>query len=456
MQTTTNRFAGMDPTSAWEPWRPGDKEPWDAAAAAHLLRRAAFGVSKTRVRELLSDSPVAAVERMLTAHQADSKFEDESKELASAALATGDAKPLSVWWLHRMLNSPAPLLEKMTLFWHGHFATGADKVKDPHLMIEQNRLLRQHALGSFRDMTQAISKDAAMLIYLDSAVNRKAHPNENYARELMELFCLGEGNYTEADVQQLARCFTGWEVRRNLFRFNSYQHDDGKKNLLGKEDIESGEEAVEAVLADPHGPMFIAAKLFKFYIADEPAPPVELLTPLADQLRRDDWHLAGTVKRMLSSRLMFSPIVRARKVRSPIEFGLMWLVGLEGSANLKQLSEWLGQLGQSLFYPPNVKGWDGGRAWINSSTLVARANLLPSLLAGEATRFAGASLNAALQKNGITGGSQLIEWLESYQLAVKLSPPAREQIQSLCNGSSERRFGDALVLAAGLPEAQLS
>ena len=137
-------------------------------------------------------------------------FESDSSELAKAVLATTDVKQLAAWWLHRMLNTPTPLVEKMTLFWHGHFATGAEKVQDAELMRSQNSLLRDNALGNFRSLAQGIAKDPAMLIYLDSVSNRKAHANENFARELMELFCLGEGNYSEADVQQLAKCFTGW------------------------------------------------------------------------------------------------------------------------------------------------------------------------------------------------------------------------------------------------------
>ena len=163
-------------------------------------------------------------------------FRQQSDELATTVLSTGDPRQLAAWWVYVMLATRNPLLERMTLFWHGHFATSADKVNDANLMLEQNRLLRRHALGDFRSFVQEMSRDPAMLIYLDSATNRRAHPNENYARELMELFCLGEGNYSEKDVQELARCFTGWEIKLATFRFNRFQHDSGTKTVLGKSD----------------------------------------------------------------------------------------------------------------------------------------------------------------------------------------------------------------------------
>ncbi len=248
-------IGGVDPAWAWQPYRPTDDHPWDHRLASHLYRRAAFGVNVATldaathrdcgeiVDELFGASPDAL--------KGDEAAMSIANSLAEATLARNDPKRLAAAWVYRMVTTPRPLREKATLFWHGHFATSADKVDDAKLMWRQNQLIREHALGDFSALTQAVAKDPAMLIYLDSAINRKAHPNENFARELMELFCLGEGNYTETDVQELARCFTGWEIKNERFRKNRYQQDAGSKRLLGQSGEMDGEQAIDVVLRQP-------------------------------------------------------------------------------------------------------------------------------------------------------------------------------------------------------------
>jgi hypothetical protein len=218
-----------------------------------------------------------------------------------ASLATGNVKRLSAQWVYRMLTTPAQLQEKMTLFWHGHFATSAAKVDDAELMQRQNDLRREHALGDLSQLLLEISRDPAMLIYLDSVSNRKSHPNENYAREIMELFALGEGNYTEQDIRELARCFTGWEIKRKKFRFNRYQHDSGTKTVLGTTGKLSGEEGVAIVAGQDTAPQFIVGKLIRFFVMDEPAPPNDLIEPLARELRKNNMQIAPTVRRILGT-----------------------------------------------------------------------------------------------------------------------------------------------------------
>ena len=253
---TSNVFDTVDPAWAWAAWEPSKDEPWDRAGAAHLYRRAGFGASSQTLDSAVESSLSSTLDKLLPTKADAPSLNAASKQLVASVLSADDPRGLSTWWLHTMLNSSSPALEKMTLFWHGHFATGAEKVKEAQLMFDQNQLIRAHALGSVAELVRGISKDPAMLIYLDSAVNRKAHPNENFARELMELFCLGEGNYSEKDVQELARCFTGREVKRSQFRFNRYQHDEGIKQLLGANDIESGEQAVDVVLKSPTAARF--------------------------------------------------------------------------------------------------------------------------------------------------------------------------------------------------------
>jgi uncharacterized protein (DUF1800 family) len=450
----------IDPQWAWQTWEPSEAEAWDVRRVALLYRRAAFCASQSTIQSALSQSPQEVVDSLLSpkgeAQVALAKFEAESKTLANAVRASGEAKQLSTWWLHRMLNSPQPLTEKLTLFWHGHFATGAEKVIDVELMLEQNQFLRQHSLGDFKAMVHGIAKDAAMLIYLDSVTNRKAHANENFARELMELFCLGEGNYSEHDVQELARCFTGWEIRRKQFRFNAYQHDNGTKSILGKQ-VSTGEEAIDQVLASKDLPYFIAGKLFRFFVSDEPTPSRELLEPLARKFSEDNLSLQGLMRTILGSRLLLSDWSLGRKVRSPVELSIGLLRTLEGTTNLYQLTERLREVGQAVFFPPNVKGWDGGRAWINSSTLVGRANLIHQLLRDQNTRFAGGSLADFFQAHSGGDSEKFIDWFSEDFLAVPVSTTMRSELSNKLDGkSSQQKALELLSIMAALPQFQLS
>ena len=458
---SNSRLEDIDPTIAWQTWEPSDEEPWDNRRASLLHRRAGFGSTQEELRATLSLRPKEAIANMVRSESGNisemDAFESDSAELAKAVLATSDVKQLAAWWLHRMLNTPTPLVEKMTLFWHGHFATGAEKVQDAELMRSQNMLLRANALGNFRSLAQAIAKDPAMLIYLDSVSNRKAHANENFARELMELFCLGEGNYSEADVQQLAKCFTGWEIRRKQFRFNPYQHDDSMKTLLGKSDIESGESAIDCVLASPQMPLFIVRKLFRFFVSEDANPSDAFLLPIADQFVRSNYSIAIAVKLILGSRLMLSGWSTGRKVRSPIELAIGWMRTMKCTTNMGFLSERLRTIGQAVLFPPNVKGWEGGRAWINSSTLVGRANLIYELIHHANTRFDGVTLSAFAERNHAKDPDQLATWFAKLFFVDDLSDTERERLtKSLDSSKPDRWAAQSMVYLTSLPRIHLS
>ena len=305
----------IDPDWAWAPYDPTNEVPWDLRSAAHLYRRAGFGGTRAELQRAAGRKPLDVIADLVTASEPES-YQTQINSLIKASLATGNVKRLSAQWVYRMLTTPAQLQEKMTLFWHGHFATSAAKVDDAQLMQQQNDLLREYALGDFSRLLLEISRDPAMLIYLDSVSNRKAHPNENYAREIMELFALGEGNYSEQDIRELARCFTGWEIKREKFRFNKYQHDSGTKSVLGTSGKLSGEDGVAIVAAQDAAPRFIVRKLIQFFVMDEPLAADDLVEPLALQMRENDMRIAPTVQRMLSSNLFFSAHARAaRSVR---------------------------------------------------------------------------------------------------------------------------------------------
>jgi uncharacterized protein (DUF1800 family) len=461
-------ISAIDPDWAWAPFKPTTEQPWDRQRAAHLCRRAGFGATSKELDELVKRDPSEVARSFVENATASSQLDPEADTLALAMLATGNSRNLAAWWLYRMLNSSwsgdkatetSPLLEKLTLFWHGHFATGAEKVEDAEMMFTQNRLLRRHSLGDFGAMTQEISRDPAMLIYLDSTTNRKSHPNENYAREIMELFCLGEGNYTERDIQELARCFTGWEVRRKKFRFNRYQHDTGTKTILGETGEFSGEEGVEVVLKQKAQPRFIARKLIRFFVFDEPVAPEQLVEPLAKLLRQSELRIGPVIERILASNVFYSSFAVGRKVRSPVELGIGLLRCLHGSSNLDRVAQQLDEIGQAVFYPPNVKGWDGGRTWINTSTLLGRSNLVGELLRHEATRFDGQTLETLAKKNGVSKPGKLIEWLDELLLAVPLDDSARKELLAFAEqttGNPSRRIAELIQTLSTVPQFHLA
>jgi len=451
-------LADIDPVWAWSPFEPTATCPWDVGSAAHLYRRAGFGANFEQLRDAVQQPPDAVVRQLIDC-QEPTAFRDEVDGLAQAMVNTGQVRNLSAVWLHRMMATPHQLLEKMTFFWHGHFATSAGKVTDAQLMLVQHQLLRRHALGRFDRLVQEISRDPAMLIYLDSDSNRKSNPNENYARELMELFCLGEGNYTEQDIREIARCFTGWQVRRKQFRLNRYQHDAGTKTIFGKSGEFSGDDAIRIVLEQPSAPQFVAAKLVRFLVFDRQQIPHRLLEPLARQLRENDFQVAPVIGRILGSQLFYSEHAVAQKIRSPVELGCGLLRALEGTTNTLRLAEQLDELGQALFFPPNVKGWDGGRTWINSATLLGRANLVYQLLHSEKTRFAGGSLETLLERHGISQSHDLVDWLEQVLLAVRIPGEVRQQLARL-GGTGQKIDAESAIAVVyavcTLPEFQLN
>jgi len=444
----------IDPEWAWQEYKPDEETPWNLRTASHLFRRAGFGATHAELKSAIKLSPTEAVDQLLTASEPES-FQAEMKSLADAALATGNVRQLSACWAYRMLSTPAQALEKLTLFWHGHFATSAEKVTEADLMRNQNELLRKFAFGHFGELLLEISRDAAMLVYLDSATNRKAHPNENFAREIMELFCLGEGNYSETDIRELARCFTGWEVRRGEFRFNRFQHDNGSKSILGQSGDFSGEDGVRIVLEQKSAPEFLVSKLIRYLVMDEPAADADLIAPLAKELRDSGMQIRPVIRRILTSQLFYSPLSIGRKVRSPVELAIGLLRSLEGTTNNFELAESMQQLGQGLLYPPSVKGWDGGRTWINSATLLGRSNLVRELITHDKTRFGRTSLKTYLASQKITYPRAMIDHLETQLFAVPVSEVAKERIEQLMKPGTDHAIVEGLHALCTLPEFQL-
>jgi uncharacterized protein (DUF1800 family) len=284
-----------------------------------------------------------------------------------------------LWWLDRMLRTNRPLVEKMTLFWHGHFATSIQKVPAQD-MIAQIDLFRAQGLGRFGDLLRAVTRDPAMLIWLDNRANAKAHPNENYAREVMELFALGLGNYTESDVKEAARAFTGWTIdRTGAAGFVPARHDDLPKTILGQTGDFGSDDVIALIVSQPVHQRFIARKLLEYFVYSDPEP--ELIEQTAQVYALSGLDIAKTLGTILRSNVFYSTRAYRALPKSPIELAIGTLRYLGVSAIPTNLPYQLARMGQEPLNPPSVKGWDGGPAWINTSTLLARFNFVNGLVA---------------------------------------------------------------------------
>lgn len=341
--------------------------------AAHLWRRAGFGATGRQLQEAVDAGLDATIDRLLD-FERDEPLLEEGLTAISADLfdLNNSIDDLRTWWLYRMVNTSNPLREKLTLFWHGHFATSQAKVDRSAFLFEQNQLFRRLAGAPFRDLLTAVSQDPAMLVYLDGNSNRKGRPNENFARELLELFGLGIGNYTENDVRDAARAFTGWGTADGAFRFDPKQHDAGEKRVLGRTGNLDGHDVLDAVAAHPATPAFLASKLCRFFVNDDPDPA--MVERVAEAYRRTGGHVRAMVEAVFRDPSFFDePNIRAI-VKSPVEYEVSCLRVLSVKMPLRNMLGPMRRMGQSLFAPPSVKGWDGGSAWLTSGTLFERTN----------------------------------------------------------------------------------
>ena len=401
--------------------RPISAAQWTPAAAAHLLQRAGFGGRPDEIAALAALTPQEAVRRLVRWQSVPEDFVafDESglhepgldpfpasrPAATNAAKRDGQAlgvasKPagnrrlqpvtntffywlraskletqrLAQWWAQRMLVTPRPLQEKMALFWHGHFASSEDKVRDYRKMLRQNMLFREQGNGSFRTLLIGVAQDPAMLAFLDAGVNVKGAPNENFAREIMEMFTLGEGHYTEADIREAARAFTGWNAQGLVFAIDATRHDDGIKRVLGRAGPLDGIDVIDTLLAQPAAAEHIAGKLYRYFVRQEVSPALQ--RELAAVLRSSGYDIATLLETIFLSRDFYAPASVGTRIRPPVElvvstYRLAGLAQIPGVPDFNALTE---SLGQKLFYPPTVAGWAQGRSWITPGLLIARGN----------------------------------------------------------------------------------
>jgi uncharacterized protein (DUF1800 family) len=441
-----------DPDWSWARYEPDARRPWDARGAGHLFRRAGFGARSDELRQAVTDGPHRTIDRLLAPADDVKAFNAPYDAQEAASTDSDSAESLRAWWLHRMIGTPHPLLEKMMLFWHGYFATSNSRVKSALLMQRQAAALRRCALGRFDELVKAMAHDTALLTSLDAAANRKALPAANFARELLETFTLGAGNYAERDVKETARAFTGCFVERREFRYLPREHDEGVKTILGHEGNWDGDDAIRIILGRPEAPRFAVRKLYRWLISETDEPSDALIAPLADSFGRD-WDIARLTERILRSNLFFSPFAYRRRVKSPVEFAVGIVRGLEGLVPTAPLGADLAGLGQDLYDPPTVKGWAGGQRWITRATVIGRSNLALALLGGPGPYGAKLDPEAVARKHGRTDVDGFLVDLfmqGDVDRAMLVEKPAAGGGESLSPG---RRFAHALM---ALPEFQLA
>jgi len=393
------------------PIRDSNPEPleWGLEAAAHLMRRAGFSASPAELKQIVEQGLETTLDQLIDFEQVDDSMLEQSLAAQNYQLVrTNQNEQLRVnydviqrWWLYRMLHSRRQLVEKMTYFWHDHFATSALTINQidgngEALMITQNRTLREYALGNFKQMVRAISRDPAMIIWLNNNTNVVGNPNENWARELLELFTMGEGNgYTEMDIQEAARAFTGWTLipprRRDFgtpltFLFVPQLHDSGSKMFLGatipgaagEAGVTDAEQIIDIVFQQAEVAEFIVGKLWNTFVY--PDPPADLLAPLAELFRESGYELKPLMRALFTHPHFMSQQSLRSKIKSPIEFtiGAFRELLVTAPDNLPRVTAYFG-LGQNLFQPPDVGGWTEDEGWINTGTALSRSNLMTFL-----------------------------------------------------------------------------
>lgn len=401
--------------------RPIAAAQWNADAARHLLERAGFGGTPQDIARLAAMTPQEAVRSLVefpTAADALAPFDESgthdpglepfppSRPAATdLARKTGEVLGVKVrpdgnrrlqpvadrffywlrasrletqrmayWWANRMLVSPYPLQEKMALFWHGHFTSSEDKIRDYRKLLKQNALFRQMGTGSFRDLMIAVAQDPAMLAYLDAGVNVKGSPNENFAREIMEMFTMGVGHYSEHDIREAARAFTGWNFRDLDFVIDKDRHDDGVKTVLGRSGNFDGVQVIDIILAQPATADFLAGKIYRYFVRDELSPALQ--RQLGAALRDGGYRIAPLLETIFLSRDFYSDAAVGTRIKPPVELVVSTYrkLGLQAIPGVPDFNAVTESMGQKLFYPPTVAGWANGSSWVTPGLLLVRGN----------------------------------------------------------------------------------
>jgi uncharacterized protein (DUF1800 family) len=433
---------------------------WGPPHVRHLMSRAAFGVSVQGVKQLQPLTKTQIIDQLLANAALPNPPGDWVNEPYDPAAYRNlppeqqqqyqqtvrqRVEQLRTWWLALMAATPFNLREKMTFFWHGHFTTELRTINLPQWLYMQNDTLRRHALGNFRDFLKAIYKDPAMLIYLDGARNNVRQPNENFARELLELFTMGVGNYTETDIKEAARAFTGWQVDSlTLTSFlNPRRHDDGIKTFFGKSGNFGGDDIIDIILEQPVTAEFICRKLYTFFVSREVDEP--FVTLLADTFRQNNYEIKPVLRAIFESDHFYSDHAIAGLIKSPIELAVSNARMLEASfRNAGLILRSAAALNQDLMNPPNVAGWPGQRDWINPTTFITRNAFSETYVMGGTLENPGSNRRpvefdamAFARSFGVAKATPLVDQITGHLLRYPLDEATRDYLITVLVGSAD-------------------
>jgi uncharacterized protein (DUF1800 family) len=451
--SSSARYA--DPDWAWAVYTPDKDRPWNLALAAHLHRRAGFGAAWAQLQQSLSDGPQRAIDRLLSGDAETPAFNQAMDEAEDAAAQSNSVDSLRAWWLRRMLQSPRPLVERMTLFWHGHFGVNYSRVQSAPLMHRHLALLRSQAMGRYDALLTAIVQDPAVLVAFEGAANHRGMPSRNFAAAVLGPLTLGEGRCSSADLAEAARAFTGQFVQHEKFRFVAREHDPGQKTILGETGNWNAADVARIVLRQPALPRRIVGKLYRWLISETESPADGLLAPLADVFAKT-YDIGRLVETMLRSNLFFSPAAYCQRVKSPVEFALGILVGLDTLVATQPLGQQLGGLGQELCQPPTMHGWEGGRAWITRASLLARDNLAHAILFGQEPFKEPMDLPAVAEKHGKRGEAAARFLIDLFLPGEVGDAAAGQLLRAAGQGDLPTRLLRLAHAVVTLPEFQLS
>lgn len=439
-----------------DPYRPTAARPWDAPTASRFLRRVGFAASPAEVDAAVELGLAGSIDRLFLGQDesAASQRHDEIDRLGEriARRSPGEIGALRGWWLHRMAHSNRPLRERMLVLWHDHFATSHAKVASSPLMLRQLRTFEKHVFGDFGDLLRAVSRDPAMIIWLDGDDNVKGRPNENYARELLELFSLGIGNYGEVDIRETARAFTGWHQRNERFRFSERSHDGGAKTLFGSTGAFDGDDVIEILLRQKACARFLATKLLREFLT--PDPPDELVGELAAEIRQRRFRIEPTLRTLFASTAMFDPRWFRSRIKSPVELLIGLVRPLELTAPAAALAGACSQMSQRLFEPPSVAGWSGHRGWLDSATMLVRLNSTVSAIAGSGDSGIRFRPDAVRRQHGLDDRESVEAFCRQVALDDDVPETLRNRLDA-ATGSLDDVMREGLQLLLSSPEYQL-
>jgi uncharacterized protein (DUF1800 family) len=439
-----------DPGRAWEPFEPDSRSPWDQFRVAHLHRRAGLGATWSQVERDVREGYEPSIRRVLGGEshgpggQPAAEFAETVVAMEKSARRRPSIERAQMLWLYRLIFTPFPLAEVMTLAWHGQYATSQAKVNAPELMLKQNLEQRELWRAPISKLHRRMLGDGAMRRWLDGLGSTKANPNENLAREFLELFALGEGNYTERDVRETARALTGWrefDRQTHVDQFVPDEFDQAPKTILGATGTWGLDDVVRIACLQGAAATHVARRLYHTFISNTDVPYPEMIAPLAQAMRKDgDVEVSRGIELVLRSRLFHSPECRTRRVKSPVELAIGVIRGAElfdPPPDFVELEIDLTKMGQRLFFPASVAGWPTGLAWLGGQAVIARANFATWIT--EPSTQGGADHPRRLaEKYGLKTALAWLEALATLWLGPPLSPAGR----SLC----ERQFPDHLAI----------